>query len=321
MHQRNFKMDNLRLLLIFLVILGHFMELFKGNFTSAFYKIIYSFHMPAFLFLTGYFARFHRHKIVLGLIYPYILFQILYRIFDALIYKEKDIFTIEFGTPYWILWYIFTLIIYTFITPLLKTKSHLKMILIITLSIIISLSSGFIPNGYVLSISRTLSFLPFFVIGYYFKNMNLEKFFNKLNVNIVNYIITGILISIFIIFQDNYTSQILYGSYSYTAMNYGLIEKSYIILTAVSFILLFNNIFSKINFKIKGISQIGKYTLPIYILHAFIVKLVSNIDINPYFNIFISLYFSIFICFIFGNNFFNYLFVIINPFRKYKLNK
>ena len=92
-------MDNLRFLLIFLVLLGHFMELFKGDFTSAFYKIIYSFHMPAFLFLTGYFARFHRRKLVLGLIYPYILFQIFYRIFDGLIYNSKGTFTIEFGTP------------------------------------------------------------------------------------------------------------------------------------------------------------------------------------------------------------------------------
>lgn len=322
MGNRSFKFDNWKALLIILMVFGHFLEISSPLFQeNPIYKFIYLFHMPCFIFINGYFSKFSFKKVAY-LSIVYLLFQFIFYFFRIFVLKEKiETIFIIFAMPYWILWYIFTLIIYTFITPLLKTKSHLKMIIIITLSIIISLSSGFIPNGYVLSISRTLSFLPFFVIGYYFKNMNLEKFFNKLNVNIVNYIITGILISIFIIFQDNYTSQILYGSYSYTAMNYGLIEKSYIILTAFSFILLFNNIFSKINFKIKGISQIGKYTLPIYILHAFIVKLVSNIDINPYFNIFISLYFSIFICFIFGNNFFNYLFVIINPFRKSKLNK
>ena len=68
MRQRDYKMDNIRFFLIFCVLLGHFLELFVGAFSSDLYKIIYSFHMPAFLFLTGFFARFNRRKIVLKLI-------------------------------------------------------------------------------------------------------------------------------------------------------------------------------------------------------------------------------------------------------------
>lgn len=54
---RNDRMDNLRCLLIFLVVLGHFLGLIPG--AGGLYRIIYLFHMPAFLFLTGYFTHFN----------------------------------------------------------------------------------------------------------------------------------------------------------------------------------------------------------------------------------------------------------------------
>lgn len=322
MEKRSFKFDNWKALLILFVVFAHLLEISSPLLReNPIYKFIYLFHMPCFIFINGYFSKFSWKKIgYLGIVY--LLFQIIFYFFRLFILKEQiPNFFIIFIMPYWILWYLFTLLIYTFIIPLLKNNSKTRMIITIIISIIISLSSGFIPNGYILSISRTLSFLPFFIVGYYFKHNNLENIFNNTKTKIINYIFLIAIVTIFILFQNNYSSQILYGSYSYKEMNYGLLEKIYILLAAFSFILLFNNIFSKINYKIKGISQIGKYTLPIYILHAFIVKLIGNIDINYCYNIFISLYLSILICFVFGNNLFNYLFIIINPFKRKINNK
>ena len=52
---REYGFDNLRGLLIVLVVLGHLLEI-CGSFPGAgfLYRTIYSFHMPAFLFLSGY---------------------------------------------------------------------------------------------------------------------------------------------------------------------------------------------------------------------------------------------------------------------------
>ena len=58
------KYDNLRVFLIFLVILAHCMEQFNKGRVFDLYRIIYSFHMPAFIWLTGNFARFDRRKIL-----------------------------------------------------------------------------------------------------------------------------------------------------------------------------------------------------------------------------------------------------------------
>ena len=50
---RNYRMDNIRCILIFLVVFGHMLTWIPKADTP--YRIIYLFHMPAFLFLTGYF--------------------------------------------------------------------------------------------------------------------------------------------------------------------------------------------------------------------------------------------------------------------------
>ena len=97
-------MDNIKLFLIFCVVFGHMLELVD---TGVWYKIIYSFHMPAFIFVSGYFAQFNRKKIIGVLVYPYILFQCLYLLFDAVLIKQNlALLKIQFTTPYWLLWYL-----------------------------------------------------------------------------------------------------------------------------------------------------------------------------------------------------------------------
>ena len=50
---RDIKSDGLKLILIFLVVLGH---LSYYDFGLRINRIIYAFHMPAFVFLSGYFT-------------------------------------------------------------------------------------------------------------------------------------------------------------------------------------------------------------------------------------------------------------------------
>lgn len=301
LRQRDYKMDNLRLLFIFLVLLGHFMELIKGDFTSALYKIIYSFHMPAFLFLTGYFARFHRRKIVFGLIYPYILFQILYRIFDALIYKGKDTFTIEFGTPYWLLWYLLVTIFYYLLIPLLNTQNRTSQITIFIASIVLCILAGFDTSiGYYGSLARFFSFLPFFIAGFYIAQSKTILQFPTWFIFVLGIIL--VVASHYVITTPEITKNVLYGAYSYEKAQYNAGIKLFLLFLGFAWIAFLLHVIPRK--KIPFISVLGQNTLAIFLLHGFIVRLAKKYQLFCFTeleNVIYAVFFSIIIIFIFGN--------------------
>jgi len=274
--QRNYKMDNIRFLLIFLVILGHFIELFQGGFSLALYKIIYSFHIPAFLFLTGFFARFKPRKILLNLICPYILFQTLYLAFDAIMLQRKDSFTLNFTTPYWLLWYLLTTICYYLLIPLIDSENKLSRRLILGLAIAISLLAGFDTTiGYYGSLSRTYTFLPFFLAGFYLSKTKKMPQKNRLTLPLSG--LLALLCSFYIINNSGITKQVLYGSYSYEKAGYNPLIKAIILVCGFAWIIfLLSAIPEK---KIPFVSLLGQNTLPIFLLHGFVVKLAKEYDI------------------------------------------
>lgn len=274
--QRNYKMDNIRFLLIFLVILGHFIELFQGEFSLALYKIIYSFHMPAFLFLTGFFARFKPRKILLSLVCPYILFQTLYLVFDAIMLQGKDSFTLNFTTPYWILWYLLTVICYYLLIPLIDSENKLSRRLILGLAIAISLLAGFDTTiGYYGSLSRTYTFLPFFLAGFYLSKTKKMPQKNHLTLPLSG--LLALLCSFYIMNNSGITKQVLYGSYSYEKAGYNPLIKAILLVCGFAWIIfLLSAIPDK---KMPFVSLLGQNTLPIFLLHGFVVKLANEYDI------------------------------------------
>lgn len=301
MRQRDYKMDNLRFLLIFLVLMGHFMELFKGELTSDFYKIIYSFHMPAFLFLTGFFARFDRRKIVFHLIYPYILFQILYRIFDALIYKEKGTFTIEFGTPYWLLWYLLVTIFCYLLLPLFDSKNKNSRIAFVIASFLLAILTGYDTSlGYYGSLSRFFSFLPFFLIGYYAAHMEKKKKYPVWITLLLEIFL--ILACCYVINTPEITKNVLYGSYSYEKAKYNPIIKTSLILIGFAWIAFLLLIIP--NKKIPFVSVLGQHTISVFLLHGFFIRLAKKHNIFCYTeaeNLLFAVILSVAIICLFGN--------------------
>ena len=59
MKQRDAYFDNVKGILILLVVIGHLIEPFylKSKFVESLYTFIYTFHMPAFIFLSGLFFK------------------------------------------------------------------------------------------------------------------------------------------------------------------------------------------------------------------------------------------------------------------------
>ena len=56
--ERDYFFDNLKAVLIFLVVLGHFLLPIHGKSVLVIIKrLIYVFHMPLFVFVSGYFSK------------------------------------------------------------------------------------------------------------------------------------------------------------------------------------------------------------------------------------------------------------------------
>lgn len=169
--QREFYFDNARLYLIILVVFGHLLRSYidESPFLYALYMFIYSFHMPAFVLISGYFAKgIHKpgyiKKVTKKLLVPYIIFQTFYAVYY---YVIDDVSTIKLNPfdPQWAMWFLMSLFSWQLILFFIK---DIKPQIVLPVTFFIGIAAGyfdFINNT--LSLSRTLVFLPLFLIGYY----------------------------------------------------------------------------------------------------------------------------------------------------------
>jgi len=115
MPKRDSYFDNAKILLIFLVVFGHFIQSYidMNLFISYMYNFIYTFHMPAFIIISGFFAKGiyekgYIWKLTKKLILPYVLFQVIYGFFYYFLHG-KETFKLELLDPKWSLWFLISL--------------------------------------------------------------------------------------------------------------------------------------------------------------------------------------------------------------------
>src|SRR5699024_10610615 len=112
--KRKAYIDNARLILIFLFVFGHMIQLFIENSSHliTLYMWIYTFHMPAFIFIARFFARGYGTigyiaKLAKKLLLPYLIFQLIYTGYYFFI--GKDDWQTGIFEPHWSLWFLFRL--------------------------------------------------------------------------------------------------------------------------------------------------------------------------------------------------------------------
>lgn len=158
---RNIKLDNCKAILIFLVVFGHSLEFIYGTngVYGALRAIIYSFHMPAFVFLSGYFSTISKHKksySVIMYLTTFFLFNTTYALTPWSIEQPLNIFF-----PQLIYWYLLCLCMWKICASVLLEIKH-----VIPISIIIALCIGYSQQAdRYLALSRFFCFLPFYLIG------------------------------------------------------------------------------------------------------------------------------------------------------------
>lgn len=222
--------------------------------------------MPAFIFISGYFSKkslTQGIKKTLPILITYVVFQILYKIADGQ--------NISFLTPHWILWFFLSLFFWKTILPYF-IKLKWPLLWAFGISIIVG---SFDSVGYYLSISRTIYFFPFFLLGYYTTEAQIQKIRFQINKLIPLFILTLFFIFLFYInSQITINHEWLFGSFSYTSLGAGVIEGSIyrIINYTISLFLLI--ILANIIPKSKQFySKMGTRTLYVYVFHGLFVMM------------------------------------------------
>lgn len=167
--ERDNRIDTLKGVLISFVVLGHC--LLWGGQKSVFANWIYLFHMPFFVFLSGYLTHANSHsfwKGVLSVAESYIVYQLLKGF--LLGYSSIALLT----TPAPMMWYLFALIIWRCLYYLWnniiedkskKLRSNLNIIMAVVWVALGLFVGLFCQFGKVFALSRIVVFAPFFWFG------------------------------------------------------------------------------------------------------------------------------------------------------------
>ncbi|MFD8570572.1 acyltransferase family protein [Streptomyces sp. NPDC057694] len=166
--QRDAFFDNAKYLAIVFVAMGHSWEPLtdRSRAAEALYMVVYTFHMPAFIVISGYFSRSfdaspHRLKrLITGVAVPYVLFEIAYTFFKRTAGGDPD-YPISLLDPWYLTWFLVALFVWRLTTPIWKIVRW-PLPLAVAVAALASISPEL---GDDLDLQRVLQFLPFFVLG------------------------------------------------------------------------------------------------------------------------------------------------------------
>ena len=281
--------DNLKFILITLVVAGHFADQLTdySSIYSSIYLFIYAFHMPLFIFISGYFHsdRNTTKKVLfytsLGFLYKIVSFLI-----DRLNGDSQYIFNLLADSG--LAWFMFVLAIYTFALSLLKDQNK-KFILIG--SIILACFIGYDKSiGDFLYLSRAIIFFPFYILGTMMKSFDILEFKRKYPLLKVVALLIFIAWGILCITKVNTLYGLRYMFSGRHPFPDGIITYGPIIRLAcyiISAVLGLSLILLTTSKKIKWISDFGKNTINVYFWHLnlfYIFK--SFIDFNSIYSSF-----------------------------------
>ena len=266
--------DNAKAILIYLVVLGHLLSgyLRENHYLDTLYLVIYLFHMPAFILISGHFSRKIKSladfkKLGKTLLLPYIIFQVLYSLYYKNIFGDGV--EIEFFEPRYALWFLLSMIMWKIMLWIFS--GHKAMIFV---SVAVSLFVGYMSEvNEWLSLSRTFFFFPFFLIGYHLNRENFAKMKNKWNVRVASLLAATLVLLIYfygdIHWQEWFLGRIPYEDIRYGILQSGALSRIFIYALMMVSTYIFLTLVPKGQ---KAFTNIGGKTLCVYLLHLFIIR-------------------------------------------------
>lgn len=275
--------DNYKFLLILFVVIGHIAQdlYYVSDIMKSTFLFIYTFHMPAFLFVSGLFSEKTINQKNTKKVLPYftcfvvtVCMQFLFK--TALLGENKLSFFKLGGLP----WFLFALFVMYFVTMIVKDY---KPTYIMSFALILGVFVGFssTKDSTLFSWMRIVVYYPFFYAGYITNPKKIVVTMNKGWLKAAAFIFFGILLLFTYIHPEFFANIfcLMTGKHPYTHMkeleNWGWAFR--IMLYGISFgatFLLISIIPKK---SIKLITTTGKRTLAIYMFHFFFIYLATRI--------------------------------------------
>lgn len=157
-------LDNVKFVLIALVVVGHsLVPTLSADSSRALYIFIYTFHMPAFVLISGFLSRnfwnsnAKTNKLVDTFLVPYVIVEVGYA---GLRFATGQKWSLTIIDPAWLNWYLLALLFWRLSTPVWKRMKYP-----VPVAIAIYLFAGFSQISGDFSMDRFFGLLPFFVIG------------------------------------------------------------------------------------------------------------------------------------------------------------
>ena len=169
-------LDNAKYVAMVLVVVGHaWTDLRVVPAIDAAYAFVYLFHIPVFVILAGFLSRNFTlslrslTKLGAALLIPYVLFETLYESLAAWVAGHPAHHNAI--APSWVMWFLMALFMWRLSVPLWR---WLGAPMAISIAIVVSLWGGLSTNDDY-AWSKTVSLLPFFVIGMYLRREQLDR--------------------------------------------------------------------------------------------------------------------------------------------------
>lgn len=279
--------DNLKFFLILTVVFGHAADYYTKSSAMMryLYIFIYTFHMPLFILLSGYFMKsmigqstFKVDKICSYFIL-YLFMQITIYIMKIAVMKEADPvfhFMSESGPP----WYLMAMMIWPGLMYLLKNINK-KYVLLISAVLGILIGYDRSIRDY-LCLSRVLVFFPFFALGYYITERDIAKILNSKLLKIFSLTFMSALFVLILIkgdflyqFRGFLTAR---NPYEIIKVPFPLLGGFYrLFIYAVMAVMSIAVLYLIPNCEIPLITKMGRRTLQVYILHYFVLRIANGL--------------------------------------------
>lgn len=280
--KRDYQIDNIKGILIILVVFGHSLELLRleSVITSYVYNFIYTFHMPIFIFISGYLAKNvekGRNTAFRQLFIPFLIFNSIWNIVEIMM---TNIFNVpidqatafSFLNPGWALWYILALFIWKLLLPdMIKIKNVFWVVLGIG-----TLSRLFSEFNVFLSLSRILVFTPYFVGGYLFSTKQLSILRETKKRYSLLLLALALGFNFYFLFFTSYPTEFLWADRPFSFFSPNMLVSVFfgLLLYVIGFS--FIMVFLRLTPSKKGIiTKIGQHSFPVYILHTYLIGTLS----------------------------------------------
>lgn len=281
---RDYLFDNMRAILVILVVWGHVLTsmIHKNDSIKIIYYFLYFFHMPAMSFISGYFSKNlerSRNNAFVTIMIPYLILNVT-NYFYKIVILQEPYFGFRFFRPYWGLWYFLALFLWKFCL-----KDLVRIRFLLPLSFLFGVLSGMSTEfSEYLALGRVVCFLPFFLLGYYCTKEQVEKLRRIPRILSVSVVAATALLSVFLVRKEVFPNEVLYLR-KYFPEGEELKSLLSRVLVYVVAVLMIGALINLCTSKKTLLSRIGSSTMTIYILHLFTIPPLERLELfqnQPY---------------------------------------